>query len=52
MVGQSPELDDWEERPIWYGASLLDASKTMLMPSTECTEAKLQAAPGTQTERS
>lgn len=52
MVGQSLELDNWEERPIWYGASLLDASKTMLTPSTERTEPKLQVVTRAQTEQS
>ena len=32
-------------KPIWYGASLLDASQAMLTPSTERTEERLEAGP-------
>ena len=51
MVGQSPELSHSEEKPIWYGAGLLDASKIMLTPSTERTEKKSQATPRVQAEQ-
>ena len=51
MVGQSPELDNWEENPIRYGVGLLDASRTMLTPSIERTEKNLQAATIIQTEQ-
>ena len=44
MVGQSPELGNWKVKSIWYSAGLLDASKTMLTPSTERTEKKSQTA--------
>ena len=38
-------------KPIWYGAGLLDASRAMLTPSTERTEARLEARPNTSPDR-
>ena len=31
FVKQPPELENFEEKPIWYGPSFLDASKMIIL---------------------